>query len=96
MWLLVLDCGVGNAKIILDIEDGVSWVHGSLVLCRLTDQTFLVGEGDERRSGEATLLVGNDLDIGSLIVGHCYTSVLCLLADRMWFRGVVVVNVPQE
>jgi len=70
MWLLVLDCGVGNAKIILDIEDGVSWVHGSLVLSRLTDQTLLVGEGNERWSGEATLLVGNDLDVVTLIVGN--------------------------
>lgn len=35
------------AKCLLDIEDGISWVHGSLVLCGLTDQTFLVGEGDE-------------------------------------------------
>ena len=35
------------ARCLLDIEDGISWVHGSLVLCGLTDQTFLVGEGDE-------------------------------------------------
>lgn len=35
------------SKRLLDIEDGISWVHGSLVLCGLTDQTFLVGEGDE-------------------------------------------------
>jgi hypothetical protein len=34
-------------KYLLDIEDGVSWVHGSLVLCRFTDQTLLVGETDE-------------------------------------------------
>jgi hypothetical protein len=31
----------------LDIEDGVLGVHGGLVLCSLTDQTLLVGEGDE-------------------------------------------------
>jgi hypothetical protein len=55
----------------LDIKDGVLWVHSSLVLGRFTDQTFLVGEGDERWSGEATLLVGNDFHVGSLIVGNC-------------------------
>lgn len=44
---------------LLDIKDGVSWVHSSLVLCRLANQTLLVGEGNERWSGEATLLIGN-------------------------------------
>ena len=43
----------------LDIEDGVGWVHRSLVLGRLTDQSLLFGEGNERRRGEATLLVGD-------------------------------------
>lgn len=36
----------------LDIEDSVRWVHGSLVLGRLTDQTLFRGEGYEGRSGE--------------------------------------------
>jgi hypothetical protein len=36
-----------NNKDLLDIEDGVSWVHGSLVLRRFTDQTLLVGEAYE-------------------------------------------------
>ena len=69
----------------LDIEDGVSGVHRSLVLSRLTDQTLLVGEGDERWCSEATLLVGNDLNIGSLIVGHYFISVHCPLARRRLF-----------
>jgi hypothetical protein len=43
----------------LDIEDGVDGVHGSLVLGGLTDQTLLSGEGDERRGGEGTLVVGD-------------------------------------
>ena len=59
-----------KSEFILDIEDGVSWVHSSLVLCRLSNQTLLVGERDERWCGEATLLVGNDLDVGTLIVGN--------------------------
>jgi hypothetical protein len=44
---------------ILDIKDGVLGVHGSLVLGCLTDKTLLVGERDEGRGGEASLLVGN-------------------------------------
>lgn len=44
---------------ILDIEDGVLGVHGSLVLSGLTDKALLVGERDEGRRGEASLLVGN-------------------------------------
>lgn len=52
---------------VLDVEDGVAGVHGRLVLGRLTDQTLLLGEGDERGGGEATLLVGNDLDIVALV-----------------------------
>jgi len=47
-------------KDLLDIEDGVSWVHGSLVLRRLTDQALLVGEGHETR-----LSVGGELAITS-------------------------------
>lgn len=43
----------------LDVEDGVLRVHGSLVLGGLTDQTLLVGEGNERGSSIATLVVGN-------------------------------------
>ena len=43
----------------LDIEDGVDGVHGSLVLGGLTNQTLLSGEGNERRGGEGTLVVGD-------------------------------------
>ena len=43
----------------LDIEDGVDGVHGSLVLGGLTDQTLLSSEGNERRGGEGTLVVGD-------------------------------------
>ena len=55
---------------LLDIEDGVDGVHSSLVLGGLTDQTLLLVERDVRGSGEATLLVGDDLDIGTLVDGN--------------------------
>lgn len=55
---------------LLDIEDGVLRVHGSLVLGGFTDQTLLLGEGNEGRGGKATLLVGNDLNIGTLVDGN--------------------------
>lgn len=69
----------------LDIEDGISRVHSSLVLGGFTDQALLVGEGDERRGGEATLLVGNDLNVGALIVGNWSQLVF-------GFRGVRIVH----
>lgn len=53
---------------ILDIEDGVLGVHGSLVLGGLTDKTLLVGERDKGRGSEASLLVGNCNE--SSIVNH--------------------------
>jgi hypothetical protein len=49
----------GSARHILDIEDCVLWVHGSLVLGRLADETLLAREGHERGGGKATLLVGD-------------------------------------
>ena len=55
---------------LLGIEDGVLGVHGSIVLSSLTNQTLLLSEGDERRGGERTLLVGDDLDIGTLVDGN--------------------------
>lgn len=61
----------------LGIEDGVARVHGSIVLGGLTDQTLLVGEGDERRGGEGTLLVGNDFDIVALVDGNARVGGTC-------------------
>jgi hypothetical protein len=66
--------------VLLDIEDGVSWVHGSLVLCRLADQTLLVGEGNERWGSERTLLVGNDLNVGAFIV--CLFLLISILRNK--------------
>lgn len=62
---------------LLDIEDGVARVHGGLVLGGLADQTLLLVEGDERRGGEAALLVGNDLDIVSLVDGDAGVGGTC-------------------
>lgn len=58
----------------LDVEDSVLWVHGSLVLGCLTNKTLLRGERDERGGGVRTLLVGNDLHIGALVVGDARVS----------------------
>ena len=55
---------------ILDIEDGVLGVHGRLVLGSLTDQSLFTGEGDERRRGKATLLIGDNLNISTFIGGN--------------------------
>lgn len=68
---------VRRRKNSLGIEDSVTGVHGSIVLGGLTDQTLLVGEGDERRGGEGTLLVGNDFDIGALVDGHTRVGGTC-------------------
>jgi hypothetical protein len=85
-----------NDKDLLDIEDGVSWVHGSLVLCGFTDQTLLVGERDEARSGKTSLLVGNDFHIGSLIVGNYSISVSAQMLLICRGDKVGLKNVPQE
>ena len=70
---MVRMCRVVSAQDLLDIEDGVLGVHSSLVLGGLSDQTLLACEGDERGSGEATLLVGNcrlSLDQASVSMGQ--------------------------
>lgn len=61
----------------LGVEDGIPGVHGSIVLGSLTNQTLLLGEGDERRGGERTLLVGNDLDIGALVRSNAGVGGTC-------------------
>lgn len=64
---------------ILDIEHGVHRVHGGLVLGRLTNQALVLSEGDERGGGEATLLVGDDLDIGTFVRGNARVGCACIL-----------------
>lgn len=69
-WNVIEGGPVSGARHSLGIEDGVLRVHSSIVFGSITDQTLLVGEGNERRGGERTLLVGNDLNIGTLVGGH--------------------------
>jgi hypothetical protein len=68
----------------LDIKDSISWVHSSLVLGRFTNQALLVGEGNERWGGKTTLLVGDDFNIGALIVGNWLSISIYSLGDYCW------------
>ena len=64
---------------VLDIEDSIGRVHSGLVLRSFTDEALLFGERDERRSGKASLLVGD------CILGKTMSSVIAQVtatADR--------------
>lgn len=52
---------------VLDIEYSIRWVHRSLILGRLADQSLFIGERDKRRSGETALLIGNWGRLGSQV-----------------------------
>lgn len=43
IWWYLLESSANQS---LGVEDGISWVHGSLIFSGITDQTFLSGEGD--------------------------------------------------
>ncbi|EDZ70768.1 hypothetical protein AWRI1631_120310 [Saccharomyces cerevisiae AWRI1631] len=46
----------------LSVENSVSWVHSSLVLSSVTNQSFSISETNERWSGSVTLVVGNNVN----------------------------------
>ena len=78
----------------LDIEDGVLRVHRSLILGGLTDQTLLSAEGDERGRREVTLLVGDDLDVGALIIGNTGVGSACH-GNQSVARSIPVACLPR-
>jgi hypothetical protein len=43
------------------IEDSVTGVHGNLILSGISNKTLGLVEGNVRRGGTITLIVGNDL-----------------------------------
>nr|QES95443.1 heat shock 70 kDa protein [Philasterides dicentrarchi] len=55
------------------IKDGVNGVSGNLVLSGISDQSFSFGEGDIRRSGSVSLVVGNDFN--SIVLPNSDTRV---------------------
>jgi len=59
-----LDLGISplSSNKSLGIEDGVVGVHGDLVLGGITNESLRVVEGNVRRGGSVTLVVGNDFD----------------------------------
>ncbi len=52
------------------VENGVVRVHGDLILCGISDKTFVIVEGDVGGGGSVTLIVGDDFDsVGTEGVG---------------------------
>ena len=64
MFHICLDDGIVefSADKSLGVEDGVVWVFGSLIFGSISNQSFILGEGDIRWSGPVSLVVGNDFD----------------------------------
>merc|ERR1712013_98439 len=64
------DCTVASSKLATNqsfgIKDGVCWVHGDLVLCSISNETFLFIEGNVTWSGTVTSIVGNDFNFAVL------------------------------
>ena len=54
-------------------ENAVGRVHGYLILGRIADQTFSVGESDVRRRRSIALVVGDDLHFA--VLKHADTRV---------------------
>ena len=58
----------------LDVKDGPGRVGGVLVLGGVTDQAFLVGEGDIRRGDTVSLVVDENLNLS--ILHHTDTTAI--------------------
>lgn len=65
--LLDVAVGVSPADETLGVKDRVERVLGSLVLCRVADESFLVGETDPRRSDTVTLVVCDDFNLAAAL-----------------------------
>eukprot|EP00759_Apiculatamorpha_spiralis_P028523 PhF_6_TR31118/c0_g1_i1/m.45546 len=78
---VALNHGIGKLATnqALGVEHGVRGVHRNLVLCCVTDQTLGVREGNVRRRGVVTLIVGDDDD--ALILPHTDARVRCAQVD---------------
>ena len=61
-------------------------VHGDLVLGSIADETLALREGDIRRRGAVTLVVGNDLN--TIVLPDTDTSEKT--AVSIWFAGIEV------
>lgn len=62
----------------LRVKDGVAWVHGRLVLGRVTVQALIFGEGNVRWRRSVTLLVGNDLNTSVVPYTNARVAVLSM------------------
>lgn len=67
---ILLDLGIieTTSNQTLGVENGLARVHGGLVLGRISDQALRLGEGNVRRGGTVTLVVGDNLD--TVILPH--------------------------
>jgi len=55
------------------IEDGVFWIHATLVHGSITQQPLSVVEGNIGRGGAVALVVGNHLY--AVVLPHCNTAI---------------------
>ena len=71
----------------LGIEDGVVRVHGDLILCGISDETFSICEGDEGGGCAVALIVGNDFD--AIISEDTYARVRSTEIDT-WIKMLAI------
>ncbi len=70
----------------LGIKDSIVWILGSLIFGCITNEPFSLCEGDIRRSGSISLIIGNDLN--SVILPDTNTGVCCSKIDTNCFGCV--------